>query len=132
MLADTLTLIDQNDSSVEFVKVSQDTSGTVRLHSASTLAEPHRLIIKHSVSGKGTQAVDRHLVQITRTKVNASGVLVTSTINLTFNVPRDPAIDFDDIWDDTNSLIRLIAGSTYSANSDATTAVTAALLRGES
>jgi len=49
------------------------------------------LRIKHSTTGKGLDAVDRHLVQIARTEAS-DGSSATAIANFTITVPRSSLI----------------------------------------
>jgi hypothetical protein len=132
-LSSTQTLKDRTNADRTFLETSRDGQGASRLDSATTLAEPARLEIKHSTSGKGSAAVDRHLIQVTRTKLNSTtGEPVRSSINLTINVPRDSTITSNMIEDDISALIRFIAGTNYDPTADYSNTTLLALMRGES
>lgn len=123
-------LDDADGTDITFELVQQAADGTVRLDSASTLAQPRKLVIKHSVSGKGTTAVDRHLIQLT--ELVASGTdQATGTVNLTFAMPRNPLITEAKMFDLASLLICFVTGEAYPTASLTTTSIQK-LLRGES
>lgn len=71
-----------------FKLISQNSGESTRIDSSTTLAEPKLMTIKHTVTGKGAAAVDRHLVQFALTKNDASGMPKTAVVNFTIAVPR--------------------------------------------
>jgi hypothetical protein len=74
---------------------------------ASTLAEPAVLRIKHSVTGKGSAAVDRHLVQIARTEADSSSS-ATAIVNMTLTVPRSSLITNQIVYDMVANLLDFV------------------------
>lgn len=88
------------------------------------------LTIKHSLTGKGASAVDRHLVQISRTIMTASGVPVSAILNFTMAVPRAVEVTPTIVKDAVSNLIDFLADGQIA--SLATTANLDALMRGES
>jgi len=106
----TLTLDDASGDDVVYVLNKQDGTGSERMDQASSLAEPAVLRIKHSVTGKGLDAVDRHLVQIARTEAS-DGSSATAIVNFTVTVPRSSLITSQIIFDMTANLLDfLMAG----------------------
>jgi len=129
MFSNDLTLDDKSGDDVVYRLFRSDATGTQRIDVATNLAEPALLVIKHSTSGKGVDAVDRHLVQFTETQIDASGKSVTLTLNFTLSVPRNVAITSQMVYDRVCNLADFltdgqIASVTTTANLDA-------LLRGE-
>lgn len=129
MFSNDLTLDDKSGDDVVYRLFRSDATGTQRIDVATTLSEPALLIIKHSTSGKGSDAVDRHLVQLTQTEIDSAGKSVTLTINFTLSVPRNVAITAQMVYDRVCNLADFltdgqIASVTTTANLDA-------LLRGE-
>lgn len=100
----TLTLDDASGDDVVYVLNKQDGTGSERMDQASTLAEPSVLRIKHSVTGKGSDAVDRHLVQIAKTE-SADGSSATAIVNFTMTVPRSSLITAAMLYDMTANLL---------------------------
>jgi hypothetical protein len=125
MFVDTQTLKNLAGSDRTFKLRKQDGTGTERIDSASTQSEPILMSIKHSVQGNGPAAIDRHLVQFSRTKLNSTtGKPVTSTVNLTLAIPRDSTITVANVEDDLISLLRFICGGSVfdpTADFDGTT-----------
>lgn len=66
--------------------------GSDRIDPASTAAAPSLMSIKHEVLGRNGDAVDRHLVKMTKTVIDAQGVPRVVTFNLTVLVPRSASI----------------------------------------
>lgn len=133
MFADTLTLKDLAGADRTFKLIVQDGSGTVRIDTATTAAEPCKMSIKHNVQGSGPSAVDRHLVQIARTALNATtGKAVTSIVNLTVSVPRDTAITAAEVEDDLVAVLRFVANTVFDPTADYTSVTFDGLVIGES
>lgn len=129
MLAAQQVLDDADGTDITFELVSQDKTGTSRLDSSTTLAQPRMLNIRHSVSGKGVDAIDRHLVQVTQKIVSGSSE-ATATVNFTVAMPRNPIITEAMIYDLCSVLICLVTGEAYPTVSLTTTTIQK-LLRGE-
>lgn len=129
MLANDLTLDNANGDDVVYRLVSQGSDGSRRIDVASTLAAPSMLSIKHSVSGKAPNLVDRHLVQLTKTLAASVGS-VTPVVNLTLTVPRDPAVTSTVMHNMISNMLDLIDDAALTGF--ASTANVDAILRGES
>lgn len=128
MFSGTLVVDDASGDDVSYALINQDSSGSRRLDVASSLALPNLLSIKHSVTGKGSQAVDRHLVQISRTVASTISP-VSLVANFTLAVPRDTAVTSSIIHDTVANLLDFLM------NGDLATLTTTnidALIRGES
>jgi len=129
VLASDLTLDKADGTDVVFRLVSTDTTGSRRIDIASTLALPATLVIKHSVSGKSPNVIDRHLVQLNKVIPTAVGS-VTLTANFTLTVPRDVAVTSAEVFDITSNVLDFLSDSAltgYAAHANLE-----ALLRGES
>lgn len=129
MLASDLTLDKADGTDVVYRLISTDSGGSRRIDIASTLALPATLVVKHSVSGKSPNVIDRHLVQLNKTIATAVGT-TTLNCNFTITVPRDVAVTGTEVADVVSNLLDFLSDSAltgYSvhANLDA-------LLRGES
>lgn len=129
MLANDLTLDNADGSDVVYRLVNNSADGTRRLDVASSVALPSVLSIKHSVTGKAPNLVDRHLVQLTKTKAAAVGT-VAASVNFTLTIPRDTAISTTDIHNLVANVVDFlsdggITGLATQANVDA-------VVRGES
>jgi hypothetical protein len=128
--SDTQTLDDQSGDELSFVLTRRDALTSSRIDSSTTLGLPCLLNIKHSTSGSGKTAIDRHLVQITKT-VDATPNPVDLVINFTLAVPRDSAVTKQIIYDAVSPLLDfLLVPSTYNGPLTSTTNIDA-LLRGE-
>lgn len=136
MFNDTLTLKTKANVDRTYIKRRNMLDGTERIDSASTQSEPCLMVIKHSVQGSGPAAIDRHLVQFSRTSINSvTGKSVTSTVNLTIAVPRDSTISASDVEDDLVALLRFVCGTDFQpsgSGSDYASTVFNSLVLGES
>lgn len=129
MFTATQTLDDASGDDIVYALVNQDGTGTRRLDTASNLAYPGLLAIKHSVNGSGAGAVDRHLVQVSRT-VDATSGPKTAVVNFTISAPRDTAITNQLVYDAVANLIDFLVDGGLATPMGTTNL--AALLRGES
>jgi hypothetical protein len=129
MFANDLVLDDQSGDDVTYRLFRQDASGSQRIDVATNLALPAIFKIQHSTTGKGNAAVDRHLVQITRTVANSAGLPVTLTLNFTLAVPRDTAITNQIVKDSISNLLDFLADGAIASVAAMTNVE--ALLRGE-
>lgn len=129
MLASDITLDKKDGTDVIYKLVSQGQDGSRRLDVATTMALPATLVIKHSVTGKVPNLVDRHLVQLNKTVAAAIGT-VSANLNLTVTVPRDVAITPAVIHDLISQLVDFLTDGTQTGL--AVTANIDAILRGES
>lgn len=125
-----LVLDDASGDDVTYRLRSSERDGTSRIDIATTLAAPAFLNIRHSVTGKGSEAVDRHLVQFNRTVPDSDGVPRTLTVNLTLSVPRSAAITSQIVKDQIMNLLDLMSDGALTTL--ATSANIDSLLRGES
>ena len=128
-LASNLTLDDASGDDVSFVLTKNNSDGTIRIDSASTLSLPYTLAIKHSTSGKGAEAIDRHLVQFAKT-VNATPVPVQVVANFTLAVARNSALTQEIIFDVVANMLDFLMSGGFTTLSS--TANLEAVLRGES
>lgn len=108
MFAATQTLDDASGDDVVYSLIRQDGTGTARIDTASTAALPSVLSIKHSSSGKGKEAVDRHLVQIAKV-IDATPEPVTLTCNFTLAVPRNSAVTNQIVYDVVANILDFLA-----------------------
>lgn len=126
-----LTLDDADGTDVVYKLRSQDGSGSQRIDVATDLRNPGLLSIRHSSTGSGVDAVDRHLAQITRALTDANGKQATLTVNFTLQVPRNTVITNQIVYDAVANLIDFLSdGALTTALSD--TDAIQSLLRGES
>lgn len=130
MFASDLVLDDQSGDDITYRLTSQDGSGSRRIDVSTNLTSPAFLNIRHSVTGKGADAVDRHLVQFVRTVQTSAGKALTLTTNFTVAVPRDPAVTIQMVKDQITNLVDLLSDGAIA--SLATMANVESLLRGES
>lgn len=129
MLANDITLDNKDGTDVVYRLTSQTSDGTRRLDVATTLALPGQLSIKHSVTGKAPNIVDRHLVQLSRTVAASLGV-ATVNANFTLTVPRDVAVTNVVVYNVVSNILDFLSDGALTGM--ATVANVDALLRGES
>jgi hypothetical protein len=130
MLAEQLVLDTVSGADVTFKLIKSSENGTTRIDVATTAAAPALMQVKHSVQGRGTDAVDRHLVQFSRTVVDTAGKPFVITVNLTLAVPRNVAVTNAIVKDVVANLVDFLADGAIA--SLATTTNLDAILRGES
>lgn len=130
--SDTLSLENAFNAANSFVRTNQDASGSNWIDSASTASEPRGLVIKHQVSGKGSAAVDRHLIQLYYTKLNAEAIARTGQVNITLAMPRDSIITNTIMYNLVSNGIDLLTGLQWAGLQAAmTTTYLDKILRGE-
>lgn len=127
---DDLVLDDVSGDDVTYRLVTRDGNGARRIDIATDLTQPAHLSIRHSVAGSGANAVDRHLVQFTRTLNDSAGIPRTLTVNFTVAVPRNTVITTTMVKDQICNLVDLLSDGAVA--SLATTNNISSLLRGES
>lgn len=128
MFSGTIVVDDASGDDISYALVNQDATGSRRLDVASTLAAPGLLSIKHSVSGKGKAAVDRHLVQLSRT-ITSSPQDAVLIANFTLAVPRDTVVTAQIVYDTVANIFDFLMSGGLTT---LTTTNIDALLRGES
>jgi hypothetical protein len=130
MFSNDLTLYDKSGDDVVYRLFRSDNVGTQRIDVATTLAAPALMSIKHSTAGKGSAAVDRHLVQFSRTILDGTtGLPYTLVCNFTLQVPRAAVITSQIVYDQVCNLADFLTDGAI-ASVAATTNIDA-LLRGE-
>jgi hypothetical protein len=132
MLTNNLSLDDATGDEVVYNLISQDGTGTRRFDISSTVSEPRGLAIKHTVQGTGADAIDRHLVQFTDTKLSTSGKPRSAIVNVTIAMPRDSVITAAMVHDLVANAVDLLADGGFTGSGLAGTTNLAAILRGES
>ena len=129
MLADSITLDAVDGTDVVYKLIRSSANGTTRIDVATNLSAPALMDIKHETRGKGADQVDRHLVSLSRSIVDSTGVLRTATVNFTVAVPRSAAVTSTIVKNLISNMIDFMADGSIA--SLATTANIDALLRGE-
>jgi hypothetical protein len=133
-MALTITVLDARDGTDQtFALIGQDSTSSTRTDVASTLSEPKKLIVKHSVSGSGANAVDRHLIQASQRKLDSAGLPRDAVVNLTVAVPRSSVITTNMVEDLIANIVSLLCNHAFSATTGFTNdTVIQQILRGES
>lgn len=107
MLDDTLELrpdlpiLDTAGTLHSFATVKQDATGSVRIDESTTLLAPRYLTLRSTASKPKPSAyvLDRHLIQVNETKLNASDDPEVAGVNLTLNLPRTTTFSLSDLQD---------------------------------
>jgi len=126
-----IILDDADGTDVTYGRVGSLQNGSKWIDKATTLTAPGLMNILHNVTGKGADAVDRHLVQMTRTLADAAGVPRTLTLNFTLAVPRSAVMTSQVVYDQVACLLDFLTDQALTAGLADTDCI-AALLRGES
>lgn len=126
-----LTLDDADGTDIVYKLRSQDGSGSQRIDVATDLRNPGLLTIRHSSTGSGVDAIDRHLAQITRALTDTNGKQATLTVNFTLQVPRNTVITNQIVYDAVANLIDFLSDGGLTIALASTNAIQS-LLRGES
>lgn len=130
--ADPLSLENAFNAANSFVRTFQDARGSAFIDSASSATEPRGLVIRHQVSGKNADAVDRHLVQAYYTKLDPETIPRTGIINVTLAVPRSSIITPTIMYNLMSNLIDLLTAQQWAGlQAGMTTTWMDKLLRGE-
>lgn len=132
MLSATLTLDDASGDAVVYALQKYTADGSVRLDSASTLAEPRSIRIAHTQSGKGQQTVYRHLVGASLSKYDSNGAPVLATVNVTLNQPANTAITTEEVIDLFANLVDLLCDGGFGDSGMTGTTTITDILRGGS
>lgn len=90
-----------------------NTTKRVDANAGETLTEPQLMEIKHSVSGKAPNIIDRHLVSFSETVKDSLGVSQVVVCNFTLAVPRSSVITRAKVNDQFRYLINLLSNTTY-------------------
>lgn len=130
-LNSTLTLRDRSNTACTFSLIKTNSDGTARIDTATPLSTPTILNIKHSVTGKGALAVDRHLIQVVKS-VSATPSDVQVVANLTLAVPRNIAISKEDVYDLISQITSVLQPGFDPSEYVFASSNVDALLRGES
>lgn len=131
-LSDPLSLENSANAAKSFTRTGFDSSGSNWIDTSSSASEPRGLKIKHQVSGRGKDAVDRHLLSFYVTQLDADGVPRTAVVNTTVAVPRSDVITSTHVYDlIANCIDLLTAGQWAGIQTALTTTNVDKLLRGE-
>lgn len=126
-----IVLDDADGTDVTYRRIGSLQNGSKWIDTATTLTAPCLMEILHNVTGKGADAVDRHLVRFARTIADAAGVPRTLTINFTLAVPRSAVMTAQVVYDQVANLLDFLTDQALTAGLSDTDCI-ASLLRGES
>lgn len=85
-----LTIKDFSDADVVFSYLGTTGTKTVRKDNTRDLDSPRVMTVSHETSGKGSSAVDRHLIRFDQTEVDDSddSSISTGSAHIVLTVPR--------------------------------------------
>jgi len=129
---DSQTLDDASGDAVAYALISRDGKGTVRRDVATTNSEPGLMAIRHDISGKGANILDRRLLQFSKTVTDDQGVPRIATVNLSLIVPRHDVITDQIVIDLVANAADFITGGGCGDSGLVSTAPLVQFLRGES
>lgn len=130
MFASDIALDGATGTESTFKLISQSAGESTRIDSSTTLAEPKLMTVKHTVTGKGAAAVDRHLLQFSLTKNDAAGLPKVCVVNFTVAVPRS-TITTAEVKDLAAYAVDFISDGGFSGSGFAGTTNIGGLLIGE-
>lgn len=88
MYSTSITLKNKALADVVFNKISSTATESTFLDASTTLSAPRRVIVKHTMAKDGVEGVDRHLISVPVTKLDASNKPKVLTVNLSVQAPR--------------------------------------------
>lgn len=84
-----LTFNNSVPAAVTYSFISSAGGKTIRKDSTRPIEEPAVMTVSHETAGKGTSAVDRHLVRLDLTELDGDGVTAaTGSVHVVLTVPR--------------------------------------------
>lgn len=92
MLSDNITLADASAANKTFNLVSQTGSERKRFDIASTLSAPRTMLVRHAVTGTGTDKSDRHSVSFQKIAVGADANPKTILASFSLVIPQDTSV----------------------------------------
>lgn len=104
MFANDITLAGDNSSSTVYSLLSIADGKSIRGNAAATLGQPQTLTVSHSTAKRGSLTVDRHLVRLDKTKLNALSAPVTCGLYVVLEVPRDSTFLESEVLDMSTQL----------------------------
>jgi hypothetical protein len=129
---DTLTLDDASGDATTYVRVAPvNGEASRRINTATTLAEPGYLVIKHQVTGSKGAQTDRHLISATQTKLSSAGDPKNAVVNLSLSADRDSVITAAMIQDLLSVIIDLISDGGFGDSGMAGSTNFGKVMRGE-
>lgn len=111
MFPATIALANASAVDKNFTQIRLEDSGSVRIDESTNTLTPRKMAIRHSVSGKPDEYVDRALVQFSTVAIDSNGVPRTLVMNFTLAVPRNAAITRTHI-NDSIAFLRDFLGDT--------------------
>lgn len=115
-LAPNLTINDVNNVARTFSSLVTEPQGVIRKDTSSTVVEPRRMTIRHTKTKKATVTSDRHLLQFSLEKVDASGAVLPLVLSLSCSAPRSTVITTTMYYDLVALMLNWLA---VQANKDA-------------
>lgn len=108
MLTQNLALDSSTGTEATFNLQSYATDGAVRIDVASDNSRSQFLEVRHTASGKGVAAIDRHLISAYAVELDGAGVPYKATVNLTIAKPRNAVFSTVEIADLVSYIVDLI------------------------
>lgn len=100
-LASNITINNAANVARSFNTTSVEPNGTIRKEVSSSVMEPERMIVRHSVQKRGKTTVDRHVVNFSKERTDALGETQKTEVNVAFVRPRSSVstrADADDLF----------------------------------
>jgi hypothetical protein len=108
MFTDPITLVGDSASTRGYSLTSIQDGSTVRANALAPVNAPETMQVKHQLSSRGGVPLDRHLVRLDLTKINALGAPVVASVYVTLEVPRDSAITIAMIKDMRTQMVNFL------------------------
>lgn len=132
MLSNTISLDGATGTEITFALISTKDNEYKRIDTATELSAPTLMTIRHSTSGSGKTAIDRHNVVFSDVEVDAAGDKFVGSVSITLNMPQrtvTPAV----MKNLVAYAIDFLSGGSFSSSTGLESdANIVALLRGES
>lgn len=110
-LSGSLSLNNNAAAAKTFVTNESKGQRVQRIRNDTTSATPCLLVIDHSTQGKGADATNRHLMQVTHTVNDLNGIPRTVIVNLTVTIPVALNTGVDMAKDAVSFIVDLVTGA---------------------
>jgi hypothetical protein len=108
MFTDPITLVGDSASTRGYALVSIEGGSTIRSNPLAPVNTPETMLVKHQLSSRGGLPLDRHLVRLDLTKINALSLPVVGSVYVNFEVPRDLVFTLAMVKDMRTQLVNFI------------------------
>jgi hypothetical protein len=113
MFTNDITLAGDSSSTRTYALRSITDGNSVRANASASATLPETLQVKHQLSSRGGVPLDRHLVRLDLGLNSANQGVVSPSVYLTIEVPRDPIVTVAIIKDMKTQLVNFLATSGY-------------------